>query len=301
MGSVPATPCGRRRTSPEETESDSRSCRRSCRSFCWRAANRTRERDSRERSAVPATRSPLPAPAWPQRRTPPEFRAMSCTVISRGTFGRFPPKGTADGAMMSQPPLSCFDVVVAFPRLGDAGLATGVSKLDAGDGPVLLEEAADAGERLNMVIEIDAAVGGADPAFGRDGGGLDHHQPSAAHGTGAEMDEVPIVREAVVRRILAHRRHGDAVSQNDILQPELLKQTRHFCCLLFVLEVFVPDSCLDSATHVHRLLRDLSDDPARIPGSEHAFRDVPRDHAPTKKATGQAKGDSTQGGQIKPD
>ena len=129
--------------------------------------------------------------------------------------------------MMSQPPWSDLDVVVAFPRLGDAGLATGVGELDAGDGPVLLQEASDPGERLHMVIEIDAAVGGADPTFRRNRRGFDHHQPSAADGTRAEMHEMPVVGEAVVRRILAHRRDGDAVAQHDILQPKLVEQTRH--------------------------------------------------------------------------
>ena len=41
------------------------------------------------------------------------------------------------------------------------------------------------------------------------------------------MDEVPVVREAVVRRILAHRRDGDTVAQNHILQPKLVEQARH--------------------------------------------------------------------------
>lgn len=74
-----------------------------------------------------------------------------------------------------------------------------------------------------MVIEVYAAVGWRNAAFGSDRRGLDHDQASAADRTGAEMDEVPIVREAVVRGILAHRRHGDAVAQNHILQSEFLE------------------------------------------------------------------------------
>lgn len=118
--------------------------------------------------------------------------------------------------MMSQPPLSV-SMCVALPRFAGTALATGVGELDAGDCAVLFEEAADAGERLYMVVQINAAVGGADPAFGRDCRGLDHHQPSTTHRTGAEMHEMPFVRETIVRRILAHRRDGDAVPQNDIL------------------------------------------------------------------------------------
>ena len=71
--------------------------------------------------------------------------------------------------------------------------------VNAGDCAVLFEEAADAGKRLDMFIEIDTAVGGADPTLGRNGGGFNHYQSSAAHGTGAQMNEMPIVWEAVVR------------------------------------------------------------------------------------------------------
>lgn len=41
---------------------------------------------------------------------------------------------------------------------------SGVGELDAGDCAVLFEEAADPGERLYVVVQIDAAVGGAAPA-----------------------------------------------------------------------------------------------------------------------------------------
>ena len=116
-------------------------------------------------------------------------------------------------------------VVEAF--IAGAGLATGMGQLDAGDGPVLLEEAGNASKRLHMVIQIYAAVGGADAAFWRNGGGLDHDQPSAADRTGTKMDEVPVVREAIVRRILAHGGDGDTVSQNNVLQSKLLKKTCH--------------------------------------------------------------------------
>ena len=145
-----------------------------------------------------------------------------------GNLRQFPAEGHRRRCDDLPAAFAWVDVVAAFPRLAGAGLATGVSELDAGDGPVLLEEAGDPSERLHMVIEVDAAVGGADAAFRRNGRGLDHHQASAAHGTRAEMHEMPIVREAVVRRILAHRRDGDAVAQHDILQPKLVEQARHF-------------------------------------------------------------------------
>jgi hypothetical protein len=122
---------------------------------------------------------------------------MSWTLISRGTFGRLAPK------------------------------ATGVSQLDAGHRPILLQEVVDAGQRLYMVVQPNTAIGRADASFGRNGGGLDHSQPRTSYRTGAEMHEMPIVRKPVVRRLLAHRRDGDPVPQHDILQPKFVKQTCH--------------------------------------------------------------------------
>ena len=133
---------------------------------------------------------------------------------------------------MSQPPLSESMCLLPSQGFADAGLAASMCELNAGNCTVMLQEASDTSKRLNMLVQIDAAVGGADPAFRRNGSGFDHHQPSAAYGTGAEMDEMPIVREAIVRRILTHRRDSDAVSQDNIFQTKFLKQNRHYRFLL---------------------------------------------------------------------
>ena len=178
-------------------------------------------------SAVPATRSPPPAPASPQRRTLLEFvrcPRRSSLVEPSGDcrrrelpMGRWCPSRLGPSRCACCLPTACWH----WPcdRRGRVGCQ--------GRPRAALRNRLMRGERLDMVIEIDAAVGRADPAFRRNGRGLDHDQPSTAHGTGAKMDEMPIVREAVVRRILAHRRDGDAVPQHDILQPKLVEQARH--------------------------------------------------------------------------
>ena len=62
-----------------------------------------------------------------------------------------------------------------------------------------------------VAVEPEAAVGDAAVAF--DMGRLDDHQRSAGIRQHAEMHQVPIVGAAVVGRILAHRRHDDAVGK----------------------------------------------------------------------------------------
>ena len=58
-------------------------------------------------------------------------------------------------------------------------------------------------------------VAGGDAAFGDDGGGLGDDEAGAAEGAAAEVDEVPVVGEAVVRGVFAHGGDDDAVGEMD--------------------------------------------------------------------------------------
>ena len=99
-------------------------------------------------------------------------------------------------------------------RIG-AGFAAGMRQLDARNGTVLLQETSDASERLNVFILPDTYVGGRNTASLFDGGSFDDDQASATEGTVAEVDQMPIVDETVLTRILAHRGNHDAVGQGD--------------------------------------------------------------------------------------
>ena len=48
-----------------------------------------------------------------------------------------------------------------------------------------------------------------------DGRRLEDDQPGPAHGASAQVHEVPVTSAALLRRVLAHRRDGDAVPQGD--------------------------------------------------------------------------------------
>ena len=73
----------------------------------------------------------------------------------------------------------------------------------------------DAGERGDVLVGPDAEVAGGDAAFGADGGGFGDDGAGAADGAAAEVDEVPVVGEAVGGAVLAHGRDGDAVGEGE--------------------------------------------------------------------------------------
>ena len=62
-----------------------------------------------------------------------------------------------------------------------------------------------------MGVLPDAEIAGGDAAFGGDGGGFQDDQAGATLGAGAEVDEMPIRGEAVLRGVLAHGGDADAV------------------------------------------------------------------------------------------
>ena len=77
-----------------------------------------------------------------------------------------------------------------------------------------------------MRVIVHAGAAGRDARVLRDIGHLGEHQPGAADGARAVVHEVPVVRQAVLRRILAHRRHHEAVLQGQAAQAERLEHRR---------------------------------------------------------------------------
>src|SRR6185437_5919628 len=112
------------------------------------------------------------------------------------------------------------DRLVALPWRRGARLAPCVRKLDARHRTLLRDERRDARKEIDVRVLPDAEIVGGDAAVRRDGRGLGEHEPGAANGTGAEVDEVPVVGKAIDARVLAHWRDDDAVAQGDIAQSE---------------------------------------------------------------------------------
>ena len=87
-----------------------------------------------------------------------------------------------------------------------------------------MEEAGDAVELGDVLVFPDAEVAGGDAAFGADGVGLGEDETGAADGAAAEVDEVPVVGEAVEGGVLAHGGDGDAVGQSKATKLERGKE-----------------------------------------------------------------------------
>ena len=86
-------------------------------------------------------------------------------------------------------------------------------ELGAADAAAMID---DAHQRRLASIGIKAETAMGDAAAPLDMGGLDDQQAGAGIRQHAEMGHVPIVADAVVGAVLAHRRHHDAVRQSEI-------------------------------------------------------------------------------------
>src|SRR5690606_32781735 len=99
----------------------------------------------------------------------------------------------------------------AIPWARGARLAPGVRELHTGHGAVPGNEPEDTREHLHVIVFPEAEVVRTDTPFGRHGGGLGEHGAGAANRPAAQVHQVPIVSEPVATRVLAHRRHDDAI------------------------------------------------------------------------------------------
>ena len=115
----------------------------------------------------------------------------------------------------------------AVPRALRARLAAGVRQLHARHGALRLDEAGDALQHRDVRVVPDAEVLGADAPLGHHRRGFGENQPGTADGELAEVHQVPVAGEAVLARVLAHRRDADAVAQGGAAQGQRGKELRH--------------------------------------------------------------------------
>ena len=86
--------------------------------------------------------------------------------------------------------------------------------------PLRVHEVDDPRPRLRVLVRVEAAAAGRDPALAGHADHLGHHQPGAADAARAEVHEVEITGRAVARRVHVHRRDDDAVAQLELAQLE---------------------------------------------------------------------------------
>jgi hypothetical protein len=84
------------------------------------------------------------------------------------------------------------------------GFASSVGKLDSGVDTLGVHEFDNPRESWQVLVFIDSKIAGGDATLGHDRGGLNQNEAGTTLGAGAEMNQVPVVGEAVVCGVLAH-------------------------------------------------------------------------------------------------
>ncbi|MCY1442621.1 hypothetical protein D9M71_589970 [compost metagenome] len=102
-----------------------------------------------------------------------------------------------------------------------------MGQLDAGDGALGGNEASDALQRFDLFIVPQAKVLVCNTPVGRDRRGFGKYQSGAPDSAAAEVDQVPVIGQAIDARILAHRRYRDAVEQGQLTKGVGFKQQTH--------------------------------------------------------------------------
>jgi 2,5-diketo-D-gluconate reductase A len=102
-----------------------------------------------------------------------------------------------------------------------------VGKLNARDCALVVDEARDPRERLEVLLAPNAEILRRNPPLRRNRRGFREHKPGSANCARSQMSEMPVVGAAVDRGILAHRRNADAIGESDVAQPKFAQQVRH--------------------------------------------------------------------------
>jgi hypothetical protein len=101
-----------------------------------------------------------------------------------------------------------------------------VRKLNSSDGSLRSKERGDSPKWPNMFVFPDSKVARGDAATRFHRGCLNHNQSRAAYSAATQVHQMPVAREAIVARILAHRRDGDAIAENNIANSQRREQVR---------------------------------------------------------------------------
>src|SRR6185437_16130554 len=95
--------------------------------------------------------------------------------------------------------------LAAFPRARQPRLAAGMTELDAGHGAMRADEGGAAREVRNECVVPQAGIADRTAAVARYLGRFHDHESGTALSIFAGVDEVPVGRKALDRRILVHR------------------------------------------------------------------------------------------------
>src|SRR5690606_24900156 len=115
------------------------------------------------------------------------------------------------------------NMVVPFPRVVGAGLATGMGNLDARYRAVALDRLHRGDEGLGQLVVPDPGAVRGNTPFGGYGSGFDDDQTGTATGHAGVVLQVPVIHPAINGLVLTHGRYRNPIAQRDVLEGERLK------------------------------------------------------------------------------
>jgi hypothetical protein len=89
-----------------------------------------------------------------------------------------------------------------------------------------MHEIDDALPGTDMLVLVEARAARRDAALAAHVGRFGDDEARPADGAAAQMHQMPVAGRAVVGRVLAHRRHDDAVGYRQSAQPERREHRR---------------------------------------------------------------------------
>src|SRR5579872_5796578 len=143
------------------------------------------------------------------------------------------------------------------PRLVRACLAPRMRKLNSREASLLVNETYNSCQGFRVSVAPNPQILRADACLGRHRSCFAKHNRRSAHRAASKVNEVPVIRQSVRARILAHRRNRNAVPQRHPSNCQRLKQMRHGCSRLSTfshspLFFYHPRVCIKSFSSICR-------------------------------------------------
>ena len=116
----------------------------------------------------------------------------------------------------------------SLPSNARTGLPPGVCKLNPRDGPVRPQESNNAREFFDVLVFPQTQIRRGNSSARFDSSGFRENDTRAAHSARCQVNRMPVIRETVFARILAHGRNPDSVPENDVADAQGSKQVRGY-------------------------------------------------------------------------
>ncbi|MNJ17398.1 hypothetical protein D3C77_116760 [compost metagenome] len=100
-------------------------------------------------------------------------------------------------------------------------------QLNAGNGALSNNETGNTLQRRDLRVIPQPEILGGDAPVGGNRRGLGEDQPGTAHRAAAQVDQVPVIGQAIDTGVLAHGRNGNTVGQGQVAQGIGCKQQTH--------------------------------------------------------------------------